>query len=447
MNLHRKSNVIIIIIAFLICSFNKVIAIDTQNETKLEEGIYIIKSALNEKYVFNIEGLSSKNGGNLQLWSNENNYYQRFMVKKSGTDTYTISAIYDDKYLDVSGSGKENGTNVEQWEYHGGSNQQWTIKAGENGYYNIISKCNGLYIDIPQSNAKNGANVQVWKKNNAKNQLFKFEKVSQIETGKKTIENGTYIIKTALNENYVFDIESSSKANGGNLELWSNNKTGNQRYIVKYLNNGTYSISPEHSKKYLDVEASSMKIGTNVAQWQENGKANQQWIIKEAGNGYYNIISNCNGLYIDIPQSKAKNGANVQLWEKNNAKNQMFKFEKITVEEGTSKTIENGTYYIKCASNNKILDVNGSSIENGGNVGFWTNGQTSNQKFNVKYLENGYYIIVAQHSDKSIRVSDKTNSVNVEQNNKNEYDNEQWVIKKTEDGYYNIISKINGNYL
>ena len=447
MNLQRKRNVIIIIIAFLMCSVNSVIAVETQVETKLEDGIYIIKSALNEKYVFNIEESSDKNGGNLELWSNSNNYYQRFMVKKSGSDTYTISAIYDNKYLDVSGSGKENGTNVEQWEYHGGSNQQWTVKAGENGYYNIISKCNGLYIDIPQSNAKNGANVQVWEKNNSKNQLFKFEKVEKVETGKKTIENGTYIIKTALNENYVFDIESSNKANGGNLQLWSNNKTSNQRYIVKYLNNGTYSISAEHSKKYLDVEASSMKIGTNVAQWKENGKENQQWIIKEAGNGYYNIISNCNGLYIDIPQSKAKNGANVQLWEKNNAKNQMFQFEKITVEEGTSKTIENGTYYIKCASNNKVLDVNGSSVENGGNVGFWTNGQTSNQKFNVKYLENGYYIIVAQHSDKSIKVSDKTNSVNVEQNNKNEYDNEQWVIKKTEDGYYNIISKINGNYL
>ena len=355
MSLKKKVVLSCILILSIISSINKVLAVENKKEAKLEEGIYVIKSALDEKYIFSIEGASNKNGGNLELRSNANSYIQRFSVKSAGNDTYTISAIYDDKYLDVEGSKKQNGTNVAQWEYHGGNNQQWTIRAGENGYYNIISKCNGLYLDIPQSNAKNGANVQVWQKNNSKNQLFKFEKV---ETREKTIENGTYIIKTALNENYVFDIEASSKTNGGNLELWSNNKTANQRFIVKYLNDGTYSISPEHSKKYLDVEKSSAKIGTNVAQWQENGKPNQQWIIKEAGNGYYNIISNCNGLYIDIPQSKAKNGANVQLWGKNNDKNQMFKFEKITIEQGTKKTIENGTYYIKCASNNKVLDVN-----------------------------------------------------------------------------------------
>ena len=131
--------IIIILIVFVFLPYYVNAAdIFQKKEKNLEEGIYVIKSALDEKYVFNIEGASSQNGGNLELRSNANSYTQRFSVKSTGNDTYTISVLYDDKYLDVDGSKKQNGTNVAQWEYHGGNNQQWTIKAGENGYYNII---------------------------------------------------------------------------------------------------------------------------------------------------------------------------------------------------------------------------------------------------------------------------------------------------------------------
>ena len=187
--------------------------------------------------------------------------------------------------------------------------------------------------------------------------LHNVKSILAFNNEEKELEEGTYIIKSALNEKYVFDIECSSKENGGNLELWSSFRNANQRFIVKYLNDGTYSISAEHSKKYLDVEGCSKQLGTNVAQWQYHGGNNQRWIIKTAGNGYYNIISKCNGLYLDVPRSDAKNGANIQVWEKNNAKNQLFKFEKINIETSGTKTIGNGTYYIKSVANNKVLDV------------------------------------------------------------------------------------------
>ena len=206
------------------------------------------------------------------MWTNNKTNNQKFTVKSLGNGTYSISPVHSAMYLDVAGSSKTNGANVAQWKYHGGSNQQWIIQSAGNGYYNIISKCNGLYIDIPRSEAKNGANVQMWKKNSAKNQLFKFEKVQTTVKGKKTIESGTYTIKSALNENYAFDIQGSSKENGANLELWTNNKTSNQKFVVNYLNNGTYSISVLDSGKYLDVSGSKKTNGTNVAQWQYHGR-------------------------------------------------------------------------------------------------------------------------------------------------------------------------------
>ena len=134
--------------------------------------------------------------------------------------------------------------------------------------------------------------------------LCNFNTVFAVEES-ANIEDGTYVIKSALDENYVFDIQASSMSNGGNLELWNNNHTNNQKFIIKSLGKGIYGISPVHSGKYLDVQGSSKSNGANVDQWNFHGGQNQQWIIKNAGNGYYNIISKCNGLYMDIPKSNA----------------------------------------------------------------------------------------------------------------------------------------------
>ena len=167
----RKNRfLIIVILAFLVSIyffqyFNSVAA-----EEKIEDGIYEIKTAINESFVFDVEESSNENGANLRLWTNENTNNQKYLIKCLGNETYSISPVHSKKNLDVQGNSKENGANVAQWQYHGGENQQWIIKKSENGYYNIISKCNGLYIDIPRSEAKNGANVHLWQKNNSKNQ-------------------------------------------------------------------------------------------------------------------------------------------------------------------------------------------------------------------------------------------------------------------------------------
>ena len=426
---------VLIIIMVSLCNFNTVFAVE--ESANIEDGTYVIKSALDENYVFDIQASSMSNGGNLELWNNNHTNNQKFIIKSLGKGIYGISPVHSGKYLDVQGSSKSNGANVDQWNFHGGQNQQWIIKNAGNGYYNIISKCNGLYMDIPKSNAKNGANVHMWQNNGSKNQMFKLEKIVDIK-GEKTIENGTYSIRTALNENFVLDIQGSNQSNGGNIELWNNNKTDNQKFKVTYLNNGTYSISAVHSGKYVEVQGSSIEQGANVDQWGYHGGPNQQWIIKDAGNGYYNIISKCNGLYMDIPKSEAKSGANVHVWGKNNSKNQLFKLEN---SENTA-TLQTGTYLIQSAINNNYgLDVPGSSKNNYVDIKIWTSSSSANQKFYVKDLGNGYYTIKAQHSGKYLETD--TSSNRVYQNKSNSSDEQQWIIKDVGNGYFNIISKSN----
>ena len=301
----------------------------------------------------------------------------------------------------------------------------------------------------------------------------KAEKQEQaiLSDNKRVIKDGKYVIKSVINENYVLDIYDNSTVSGANLEIWRSNQGENQKFNVKYLGNGEYSIFASHSNKSLDVEENGKKSGTNVIQWASNNQDNQKWIIKAVGDGSYKIISKANNLCLDIPYGDVKSGANVQVWVENGGKNQMFKFEKVdekeeptqepeqekekepeqetTVITGT-KTITNGMYNIKSlVSNNSVLDIAERSMENGGNLIVWNNNLGMNQKFNIKYLNDGSYAISAVHSGKSIDVEGalKTSGTNVIQWSYHGNDNQRWIIKKISDGNYNIISKDSGLYL
>ena len=359
--------------------------------------------------------------------------------------------------LDVEGNSKKLGTNVLQYTNNKQENQQWQIKVLNNGYCNIISKSCNLYLDIPYSEVKNGANVQVWSGNGGKNQMFKFERIdeenkpsSNIITGTKTIEDGAYTIKTALNENAVIEVYDNSKADGANIELWKNNNTNNQKFNIKYLGNGCYTISVANSNKNMDVAGNEKKLGTNVLQWTANGEENQQWIIKDAGNGYYNIISKSSGLYIDIPYSETKNGTNVQIWKGNNGKNQQFKFEKTKIYPEGNQTLSDGVYTIKTAlDENKAFDITSASKKDGESLIVYNSNGESNQRFNVKHIGFGDYEISVMHSGSFLDINNRstTNGTKVVQWTRNNAYSQRWLLQNTGDGYYNIISKESGLYI
>ena len=71
------------------------------------------------------------------------------------------------------------------------------------------------------------------------------------------------------------------------------------------------------------------------------------------------------------------------------------------------------------------------------------------QRFSVKYEKDGYYKIQAMHSGKVLEVagSSKNNGANVQQYTWNNTDNQKWYIKYANGGYYYIVSKCNGLYM
>ena len=220
-----------------------------------------------------------------------------------------------------------------------------------NGNYSIISKCNGLYVDVTNASAKNFANIQMCDGNGLNAQKFKFEKVqttstennnSKTETiptvkGTKTIEDGVYAIRSAINTRYVLDVNGASKENGANVQLYEYSADNQKRFKVTYLGDGYYTIIALHSNKSLDVKDASKQKGANVWQYEQNGTDAQKWVIKDVGNGNYSIISKCNGLYVDATNASARNFTNIQMCDGNGLNAQKFKFEKSSIDIDTNK--------------------------------------------------------------------------------------------------------------
>ncbi len=264
--------------------------------------------------------------------------------------------------------------------------------------------------------------------------------------------DGVYVIATALDENKVIDISGGSTVNAANVQLWRNANVKQQKFELRYDKQlKTYTIKATHANKVLDVAGGGKVNGTNVQQYESNGTIAQQWLLEDAGNGYFYVVSKCNGLYLEVANGQAKDGANIQVYEGKQSKAQKFKFMKtqdlipIELPEG------DGIYTISTAlDNNKVLDVDCGSKENGANIQLWTNQNVKQEQFQLKYNgQSQTYTIISVSSNKALDVAGggKRNGTNVQQFESNNTIAQQWVLQEAGNGYFYVMSKCNDLYL
>ena len=223
----------IIIIAFILFLFLMLINFKKSYAISrvVDDGTYYIVSAIDSNYVLDIAAASREDRANVQIWQRANVSQQRFKIEYLNNGYYRITSENSGKVLDVNNGGNYDGVNVQQFSYNGTDAQLWQIKDLGNGYYSFISKCNGKYLDVLSGIAENGRNVETYSSTNTNAQKFKLEKYQNggsnnpsgnTETPKKTIDNGTYVFKSAINNNYVLDIAAASKNDRANVQIWQN---------------------------------------------------------------------------------------------------------------------------------------------------------------------------------------------------------------------------------
>lgn len=116
----------------------------------------------------------------------------------------------------------------------------------------------------------------------------------------------------------------------------------------------------------------------------------------------------------------------------------------------TVKAAENSIYEIEWTQDNsKAVDISAAETKSGANVQIWDKCNGGQQRFELIYLNDGYYTIKNVNSGKVIDVkgAGKKAGTNVWQWESNLTDAQKWKLEKNTDGSYSIISKCNGLYL
>ena len=265
----------------------------------------------------------------------------------------------------------------------------------------------------------------------------------------KEIEEGYYSIASSLDENKVLDIVSARKDNCANVQLWKNVNENQQIFKITKTADNYFVIENINSNKVIDVANGIAKDGNNVWQYEQNETDAQKWKISWAEDDYFYIISKLGDFYLNVENTNPKNGTNICINSKKGNEQQKFRLKKIDIIIG-EKTIKDGYYQIASALNNaKVLDISGADVRNTANVQVWENVGEKQQKFKIKYVGNGYYVIENVLSKKALDVQ---NGIGKSGNNVWQYESngtnaQKWIIKECEDGYYNVVSSLNNLFL
>lgn len=204
--------------------------------------------------------------------------------------------------------------------------------------------------------------------------------------GERSIEDGVYELSAKGNILQSLDIVNGSTEENAEIQLWTSNFTNAQKFIVKYVGNGYYKIISKISGKALTVESSNPSVGSKIIQKTDENLDTQKWIIKETDVNTYYIYSKCGNLCIDVPSGNTSSGNKLQLWGENGTNSQRFIFVKREITG--KKTINDGIYKINL-KNNKVFDIDGGKFNACANLQTWANANVQQQKFRVKYNNDG----------------------------------------------------------
>lgn len=309
----------------------KNISLANANRSALADGIYEIRSAKNSKYTLDVSNGSTLSGANIQLWISNGTPAQAFKVTHDSNGFVIFTNVKSGKVLDVFNGKAKSYQNV--WQYNSNDlyGQKWIVQKSNSGYKIMSALDKNYVLDLSNGTVRMGGNIQLYISNDTVAQRWNFVKQTSdrdtcnalASTNKGLMPDGVYYIKNQ-NKNFSLDIQNNSLYAGGNVWLYSLNKSNFQKWKISHDSQGYVLFENVGSGMYLAVS------GSNVVQQKKSNDYNQKWIIKYDANHNLRIVPATNSNYaIDICNGSVKNGSNIQVYTANNTAAQKWVFEYI----------------------------------------------------------------------------------------------------------------------
>ncbi|RGJ42618.1 hypothetical protein DXD61_10320 [Eubacterium sp. TM06-47] len=369
--------------------------------TRNSNGQWIISSAWDSRYVFDLNGANLDNGNKVQIYTQNGSSAQAWKLLKVSNSreeiddlaqknkntlaegTYTINSTLNTSYvLDVNGGSKVNFGNIQLYQSNGTLAQGWKVSHDSKGYVTFINIGSGKAIDVKDGSAYNGQNISQYTSNNTYAQKW-----IVVQEG-----NGFKII-SALNTSYVLDLNSALVKNYQNIQAYKSNDTLAQRwYFSKYesprekLNNmakeynaditeATYVISNYVNPNYvLDIKDGSKANRGNLQIYKSNNTNAQKWQLKKDSVGYITFINVGSNKALDVSNATVRNGSNIWQYESNGTYAQKWIAKKNT---------DGSLTFVSALDANYVLDINAGKVINWQNIQLYKSNGTNAQKFKL----------------------------------------------------------------
>ena len=301
------------------------------------------------------------NNQNVEIASSAVEAKKLWRFERQQDFSYSITSFVDGSYLDAKGGKCSNGTNVQTYEDNATQAQRWYLKkSGDNQC--IIKSGLGdavLNVEALHDNIQNGDNIGLFTPNGNATQSFAVNVIEDIDKFLSydldtdfyaEINNASTGFKlTNTGENVMMSSENSSIPKTD--QIWKFERQPDTSYLIRCISND----------KCLDAESGNDDDSNNVQVYDDNGTIAQRWIIVKSGDNQYLIKSILGETVLDAYTTGGVvlNNANVQLYHPNGTSAQIYQINKkpllsVSIKQQPTKT----TYFI-----GQSLDTTGLQLE------------------------------------------------------------------------------------
>ncbi len=196
------------------------------------------------------------------------------------------------------------------------------------------------------------------------------------EVGETLTNDGIYTFPTLVHAGSCMDVAGGSTSNGAQIQEWTCNGTGAQKFQAVALDSTYYKLVNPQSGKCLDIYGALTADGTKVELWTCNGGSNQAFQFVSS-NGYFKIVGKQSGKCLDVAGGNAADGTKVQLWTCNGSNAQTW-----------NPTLQGSTTTTTTTSSSCSFAVTQNTYEGPnywGTMGFKNTGSTSVSGYQVTF--------------------------------------------------------------
>lgn len=184
--------------------------------------------------------------------------------------------------------------------------QNWKLSKKYDNSFAIINAVSGHSIAMSDASAVKGTTLSIEETRSDGLQRFYIVETDEV----KAEYDGTKSIRASKDKKFAMGVESSSKADGANINLTSYSNTNAKKFRFMYSGGGYYRLVNANSGMCLTVKGNTKANGANVIQAKWAAESGQRWKISKNADGTV-TLTNALGTILHLNGNKTANGTNI----------------------------------------------------------------------------------------------------------------------------------------